>query len=373
MTAILEAPERYFFAADSIEDRVHAMQRSATENFYRENSEVLSSAFINVFTALERLGLPEEKKIQTAQEAVFLWSQAKLAQWAAKRDGNNSISGFNLGAAVGTHIDYPRRYNGSGFVFAAGANREPDTIAIATHAETSAIERLKGILDPLFIPHEGKFIGMITITNATPCGSCREEIYRHATSDQSLVFVITDKGEAGVNTISELFPVQFPGIQEKDIPRGHLVKLAKDAAQRGLPSGYQYQTALPYWGVAMETGNGATFSGHEMGDDAFWSASPVHIALAQVWLQGTHFHEKLYKHGGPYTKKRLRETIFKEVKRVVFYYEGPELDFYPSGRERQQLSILPENTEIYIVVNNGSETKAFKTTRKELLPGAFTA
>lgn len=371
MSQQIESPNQFYAKSEKPLALAQEEKRKRTGIFYSENRDILNIAFENISRALDRFNLHEDKKTQTAQEAIFLWTQAKLGQEDGMRDGNNIVSGYNLGAAASLHL---KRTNISDFVFADGANRESDTIAITdVHAETSAIDRLKAIIDPLALPHQGKFIDMIVITNAAPCGSCRNEIYRHATSDQSLVSVIADDGSATVKTISELFPVKFDPYDLREISPD-LLKIAREAAQSSFPSRYQQEGGLPLWGVVMETINHDIFQGHYCGDDAFWSNSPTIDAISNLLQWGIrHFPKKGENESEKTYKERIRTQSAEQIKRVVMHYEGKLPKIYPSGKERQQLSLLPEDTEIIIVEHNENEIKGFKTTRKDLLPGAFTA
>ncbi len=372
MALEVKRPAHFLLEADKLSTGANLKNLLTTRAFYKEHSSLLQTALENTFNALDRFHLPNEERMQTAQEAIFLWTQAKLSQKAGEKDGNNEVSGFNLGAAVGFHFkngpDKPK------FVFASGANRESDTIAITdVHTETSAIERLKGKIEPLSLDHHGKFIDMVVITNAAPCGSCRNEINTHATSDQSLVFVITDKGEASINTIRELFPTKFESYDLKKVDQ-KLLEIAQITAQRAFPSQYQLKDGLPLWGVVMENNNHAFFQGFYSGDAGFWSNSPTMDAISNVLQWGIQqFPEKGENESDQVYKERIRNQSAEQIERVIIHYEGKLPKVYPSGKERQQLSILPENTEIIIVEHYGNEIRGFRTTRKNLLPGAFTA
>ncbi|MEK7496734.1 hypothetical protein CANDROIZ_600002 [Candidatus Roizmanbacteria bacterium] len=372
MALIVESPTRRLQKSNQLDALSNKQNLITTRAFYAEHQPLLQTALINTFKALERFGLNDEERIQTAQEAVFLWTQAKLSQKAGTKDGNNKVSGFDLGAAVGFHIKNGPD-NKPQFAFASGGNRESDTIAIAdVHAETSAIERLKGKLDPLNLNHDGKFVDMVVIGNAAPCGSCRNEIYKHA-SDQSLVFVITNKGETSVNTIAELFPTKFDQYDLKGVSP-ELLETVKVTAQNAFPSRYQLPDVLPLWGVVMENKDHKIFQGFYSGDDGFWSNSPTMDAISNVLQWGINeFPGKGENESDIEYKERIRNQSTAQIERVVIHYEGKLPKVYPSGKERQQLSILPENTEIVIVEHNGEETRGFRTTRKDLLPGAFTA
>lgn len=345
----------------------------SSHTFYKENRFLVENALVNTFSALDRFQISEADRLQITQEAVFLWTQAKLAQESGTRDRNNQISGYNLGAAASAHLNIKETEKPE-FIFADDANRESDTIAIAdVHAETSAIDRLKGKIDPLAIPHHGKFIDMVVITNAAPCGSCRNEIYTHATSDQALVFIINDAGGTLVNTISELFPTKFDSYDLKKFPPD-LLKIARETALNGFPSRYQLPEILPLWGVVMETKNRDVFQGFYSGDDGFWSNSPTMDAISNLLQWGVQqFPNRGKNEGDQVYKERIRNQSAEQVKRVVINYEGKLPEVYPSGKERQQLSLLPEETEIIIIENGEKETRGYKTTRKDLLPGAFTA
>jgi len=373
MKLVAESPFNFLQKSNRLAILAKKERLKSTQAFYAEHEPLLKTAITNIYNALDRFQLSDDDRIQTAQEAVFLWTQAKLAQEAGTRDENNQISGYNLGAAVGIHL-INKKTNKLEFIFADGANRESDTIAIAdVHAETSAIDRLKGKIDPLNYPHQGRFIDIILITNASPCGSCRNEIYRHATSDRSLVFVITDEGRASVNTISELFPKKFDSYDLKEISP-NLLKTAQETALSGFPSRYQQQNGLPLWGVVMENNSHDIFEGHYSGDDAFWSNSPTMDAISNLLQWGMHqFPEKGKDESDQIYKERIRNQSAEQIVRVVIHYEGRLPKIYPSGKERQQLSLLPEDTEIIIVEHNENETRGFKTTRKDLLPEAFTA
>lgn len=373
MALEVSKPTRLFLEADKLSVTANSQLLIATRAFYKESESLLQLALENTFKALDRFQLPDEERMQTAQEAIFLWTQAKLSQDAGAKDNNNEVSGFNLGAAVGYHIK-----NGSDekskFAFASGANRESDTIAIAdVHAETSAIERLKGKIEPLSLDHDGKFVDMVVISNAAPCASCRNEINDHATSDQALVFVITDKGDASINTIGELFPTKFDSYDLKQAdPK--LLETAQITAQRAFPSRYQLPKVLPLWGVVMENRDHKMFQGFLSGDDGFWTNSPTMDAISNVLQWGIdQFPGKRDDETDQVYKERIRNLSTGQIERVVIHYEGKLPKVYPSGKERQQLSILPENTEIIIVEHDEDETRGFRTTRKDLLPGAFTA
>lgn len=373
MVLIVESLTRRLQKTNQLDALANKERLISTRAFYAEHQPIIQIALENIFNSLERFQLPDKKRMQTAQEAIFLWTQAKLSQDAGAKDNNNEVSGFNLGAAVGYHFN-----NGSDkqpkFAFASGANRESDTIAIAdVHTETSAIERLKGKIEPLNLDHHGKFIDMVVITNAAPCGSCRNEINTHATSDQSLVFVITDKGEASINVIDELFPTKFAPYDLKGVdPK--LLETAQITAQRAFPSRYQLEDGLPLWGVVMENKNHDLFKGYYMGDDGFWSNSPTMNAISNLSQWGIdNMSGKREDESDKTYKERVLRQSAETIERVVIHYEGKLPKVYPSGKERQQLSILPENTEIIIVEHDGNETRGFKTTRKDLLPGAFTA
>lgn len=373
MAIELRKASHFLLEANRLSATANLESLITTRTFYKEHESLLQIALENTFKALGRFQLPDEERMQTAQEIIFLWTQTKLSQAAGAKDGNNEVSGFNLGAAVGYHFKSGPDQQPK-FTFASGANKESDTIAIAdVHAETSAIERLKGKIEPLNLDHHGKFIDMVVISNAAPCASCRNEINDHATSDQSLVFVIIDKGEASINTIGELFPTKFAPYNLKGVdPK--LLETAQITAQRAFPSRYQLEDGLPLWGVVMENKNHEMFQGFYSGDDGFWSNSPTMDAISNVLQWGIQqFPGKGENESDQEYKERIRNQSTGQIKRVVIHYEGKLPKVYPSGKERQQLSILPENIEIIIVEHDGDETRGFKTTRKDLLPGAFTA
>ena len=330
MSLKVESPTRRLQRSKKSEEFGDKERQRSTRASYSEHALLLQEILENTFNSLKRFNLSDKERVRAAQDAVFLWTQAKLGQEAGARDGNNKISGFNLGAAVGFH--YQTSPEGpTQFAFADGANRESDMIAIAdVHTETSAIDRLKGKIDPLMIDHKGKFVDMIVITNAAPCASCRREIHAHATSGQSLIFVITDEGNASVNTISELFPTKFDAYDLSKVdPK--LLKTAQITAQSAFPSHYQLPETLPLWGVVMESKDGEMFQGFYTGDDAFWSNSPTMNAISNLLQWGiNHFPKKKEEESDQEYKERIRNQSVGQIKRVVIHYEGNLPEVYPS-------------------------------------------
>lgn len=360
----------FYKQADALRNAATARQLHQTNIFLAENGPVIEKATANVLSALDRFNISLEHRQKTATETVFLWTQAKLAQMGAALRGDNPISGFNVAAAIGIHLENPTTRQ-TEFFFSTGANREPDTFPLAIHAETSAIESARQQLFNVLEKDETPpGIDMIVLTGATPCGSCREEIYRHRTSDNTLVAVIDDKGNATINTIAELFPTKFQETDIKEIPE-KLLTTARIAASQSIPSRYQQTNALPAWGVALGISSGQYQTGFAVGDDAFWSNTPTLDAIGKILrFDQMQISYQRGKSNVDYWNQIASETLPK-VRQVVYYYSGPELEFYPSGKERQQLAVFKDDTEIFIVL--GDQNKAFRTIRGELLPGAFVA
>lgn len=275
----------------------------------------------------------------------YLWAQAKLAQKGAQIENANPVSGFNVGAAVGVSLN-------NKFYSAAGANRESDIVPMAVHAETSAIERLLS-LKPFNID--------LVVCTHPSCGSCREEIYYYRTGDNALVAVINDQGDIGVTTIDNYFPTKFEVAAFDEIDN-ELFAEAQIASALSIPSRYQMKEALPDWGVAigvkLGTAEEKVFSGSLTGEDAFWSITPAIDAVSKVLHYGREESPQL-----------TDDQVLQQVEQVVFYYAGCTPRFYISGKERQQLSRIPDDTTIYIV--DSHINKVFKTTRGQLLPDAF--
>lgn len=372
----------YYRQADTLRNTATVRQLHQTNIFLAENGPILETATVNALAALDRFALPPQYRAETADKIVFLWTQAKLAQKAADLHGDNPISGFNVGVALGVHLENPDTHE-TEFFFTTGANREPDKVPIALpHAETSAIE--SGRQQLMYIVEENEKppgIDIITLT-ASPCGACRAEIYKSRSSDKTLVAVIDDKGNVTINTITELFPTKFPTIGIRKVPT-NLLQQAYWAARQSIPSKYQKDKALPLWGVALGTEKGVVVSGHGLGDDAFWSNTPTLSAVDSrfAWAQNQDPFPYLKASEKKYSKLKLnnyRERVERiafsgenRITQVVYYYIGNPPSYFPSGIERQQLSRLDEDTKIFFVF--GKTKKAYVTTRGELLPSAFTA
>lgn len=372
MSSVLENLKTRFTQQDILHNTLQALQMEATTRFYAENADLIGIATENVLNSLDRFRLSDEVREKTAYDLVFLWTQAKLAEGIAGQLIDNSVSVFNVGAAVGVYFPNPQTER-IDFCFSSGANSEKHEDPIGTHAETTAIVTLKTRLAPLYANDNIKpLINFVVTTHgASPCGSCREEIYKHRSPNDTFVAIVSDDGNIIIRTISELFPIQFPEIDITDVPQD-ILRASRNASMEYIPSDYQKPDRLSPKGVAIKYNNGQIAQGVFTGDAAFWPNFATLDAIGQVKRRASKRIQYVQgkRKQGVYNRE-LGNIGLSKISCVAFYYrETP--DPYPiSGIERQHLADLPDTTVVYIIV--GKTGKAYKIIKVELLPNAFTA
>lgn len=372
MVTGLESLARKFTQQDILHNTLQALQMELTTNFIAENADLIEKVSGNVLNSLDRFALSGETKERTTNDLVFLWTQAKLAEGLAGNLDENSISTFNVGSAVGTYLLNPETGKSELYCFASGANSEKHEDPIGTHAETTAIIALKTRLAPIYAVDKVKpEINLVVNSHgASPCGSCREEIYKHRSPNDVLVTIVNDDGNVVIRTISELFPIQFPEIDITDVPQD-ILRTSRNASMEYIPSDYQNPGRLSPKGVAIKYKNGQIAQGVFTGDAAFWPNFATLDAVGKIKRRSSRRQFTRGKVEQILYNRESAKIALQKISCVAFYYQETPNPYPISGIERQHLADLPDTTDIYIIV--GKTGKAYKITRGELLPAAFTA
>lgn len=350
-----------FQASDWARLRVDA-QKSLKDEFLHHYENLHNTVQANLAAIPDaQLNLPIDKN-QLRSDILTLWVQAEIARKIADKASDNRVSGFNVGASAGVYV--VDKNDGMRLIFASGANREDDQVAIAnTHAETSALDGLRRETAPVFTGENLNLRADLIVVTASPCGSCRQEIWQHRTSDETLVVIVDDEGEISVNPISKLFPTKFR--ESKVTLDERIILKAKEAAQKSIRSRYQQPLSLPDVGVVMVIDKRRDFSGSSVGDDAFCSSTATNNAKGKLLLWGRSQYEDI----SPTISEQIDDEIFTKVKYVLYYFDGSQPPFFPSGKDRQQLNRLPPETLVYMYLS--ANQQMFEATVSELLPLAF--